>query len=156
MSAENIAIAVAAFAAFCSAVSAIAAWYNSNAFYRQLKNTSVDSCLSTAAALKAAVHKTVELKANKVDAITSEQIRGAYDDAWTKWVAFDQAFRIAQRYNPALTSDAPDQTSRLLSELREHLRDANWIPGKEPNDPKDIRTKIDEIVKQIQRASGLA
>ncbi len=156
MSAENIATAIAAFAAFCSALSAIASWYNSTTFYRQLKNTTVDSCIGTSAALKAAVHKTIELKANKVDTIASEQIWGAYDDAWTKWVAFDQAFRIAQRYNPALNFDAPDQTSRLLSELREHLRNADWIPGREPNDPKDIRKAIDKIVKEIQRASGLA
>ena len=153
---QEIATFVAAFAAVCSAISAAANWYNSSTFYRQLRNTTVDACVASSSALKAAVHKTIELKANAVDKITPEQTWGAYDDAWTKWVAFDQAFRIAQRYNPALTFDAPDQTSSLLSQLRDSLRDAAWVPGKEPNDARDIRGKIDAIVKEIQRASGLA
>jgi len=105
--------------------------------------------------LKAAVHKTIELKANKVDKITSEEIRGAYDDAWMKWVAFYQAFRIAQRYNKAFNVDAPDQASRSLSELRISLRDPNWIPGG-AGDKRDIRAEVDAIVNEVQRIGGLA
>jgi hypothetical protein len=156
MSAQEITTLIAAFAAVCSALSAAASWYNSSTFYRQLKNTTFDACVASSSALKAAVHKTIELKANKVDNIAPEHIWGAYDDAWTKWVAFDQAFRIAQRYNPALSFDAPDQTSSLLSQLRDSLRDPAWIPGKDPNDPRDIRGKIDAVVREIQRAIGLA
>jgi hypothetical protein len=75
---------------FFSALSAAANWYNSSTFYRQLRNTTVDACVGASAAMKAAVHKTIELKANREDNVTPEQIRGAYEDAWTKWVAFDQ------------------------------------------------------------------
>ena len=155
MSSQDIAVIIAACSALFSAISAAASWYSSSSFYRQLRNTTVDACVGTASALKAAVYKTIELKGNKEDKVAPEQISAAYEDAWTKWVAFDQAYRIAQRYNPALKVDAPDQTSGLLSELRLSLREPDWIPGG-ANDPKDIRTKIDAIVKEIQRTSGLA
>ena len=155
MSPQDIGTTIAACAAFFSALSAAASWYNSSTFYRQLKNTTVDACVGASSAMKAAVYKTIELKGNREDNVTPEQVRGAYEDAWTKWVAFDQAFRIAQRYNPALTVDAPDQTSRLLSGLRANLRDPDWIPGG-ANDPKDIRAEMDGIVQDIQRTSGLA
>ena len=155
MTSQDIATIVAACSAFFSAVSAAANWYNSSTFYRQLRNTTIDACVGAASALKAAVHKTIELKGNKVDNITAAQIQGAYDDAWTKWVAFDQAFRIARRYNPALTVDAPDDASRLLSELRLSLREPDWIPGG-ATDPRDIRGGVDEIVREVQRTSGLA
>jgi hypothetical protein len=105
--------------------------------------------------LKAAVHKTIEHKENKIDPITPEQIRGAYDDTWVKWVAFYQAFRVAQRYTQKYDFDAPDQTSALLTQLRADLRDPNWIPGGE-KDPRDIRAAIDAIAAKIQEQSGKA
>jgi hypothetical protein len=155
MSLQTVAWVAAAVSAFFSAVSAAANWYNANTFRRQLKNTTIDACVSAAAALKAAAHKTVELKANKVDKITEMQIWGAYDDAWAKWVALFQTFQVARRYENKFIADAPDQASALLSELRGNLRDPNWIPGGE-KDPRDIRAKMDEIVVGIQQAAGLA
>jgi hypothetical protein len=41
--------------------------WNTNTFRRQLENTTIDACVAASGALKAAVHKTIELKANKVD-----------------------------------------------------------------------------------------
>jgi hypothetical protein len=154
MSLQTLAFIAAAVSAFFSAVSAAANWYNTNTFHRQLKNTTIDACVSAAAALKAAVHKTIELKANKEDGITPQEIRDAYGDAWTKWVAFYQAFRVAQRYNQGLDVDAPDQASRLLSGLRISLRDLTWTPGG-AGDNRDIRAEVDKIVDEIQRRSGL-
>jgi hypothetical protein len=155
MSSQDISIIIAACSALFSAISAGVNLWNTSTFRRQLKNTTIDACVAASAALKAAVHKTIELKANKADTISPEEIRAAYDDAWTKWVAFYQAFRIAQRYSQALNADAPDQTSRLLSELRISLRDPNWIPGG-VGDKRDIREEVDQIVNDIQRISGLA
>jgi len=97
MSSQDISIFIAACSALFSAISAGVNLWNTNTFRRQLKNTTIDACVAASGALKAAVHKTIELKANEVDKITSEETRGAYGDAWTKWVAFYQAFRIAQR-----------------------------------------------------------
>jgi hypothetical protein len=155
MSLQTIAWIAAAVSAFFSAVSASANWYNANTFRRQLKNTTIDACVAAAAALKAAVHKTVELKANKIDKITEMQIWGAYDDAWVKWVALFQTFQVARRYENKFKADAPDQASALLSELRGNLRDPNWTPGG-AKDPRDIRARIDAIVVGIQEAAGLA
>jgi hypothetical protein len=155
MGSQEISIIIAACSALFSAISAGVNLWNTSTFRRQLKNTTIDSCVAASGALKAAVHKTIELKANKIDKITSEEIRGAYDDAWAKWVAFYQAFRIAQRYNKAFNVDAPDQTSRLLSELRVSLRDPNWNPGG-VGDKRDIREEVDKIVNEIQRIGGLA
>jgi hypothetical protein len=157
MTTQEIAAVIAAFSALFSAISAGVNFYNTKAFLRQLASTTTDACLATSGALKAAVHKTVELKANKVDNITPQEIRDAYSDAWTKWVAFYQAFRIAQRYRPEFGKpkfDAPDQASGLLTELRDSLRDPAWIPGG-PKDPRDIRAKMDELVDEIERRSGL-
>jgi hypothetical protein len=155
MSSQEIATIIAALSAFFSAVSAGVNLWNTKTFRRQLKDTTTDACVAASGALKAAVHKTVELKANKVDNITPEEIREAYSDAWTKWVVFYQAFRVAQRYDQGLNIDAPDETSRLLSELRNSLRDPAWIPGG-AGDARDIRAKVDEIVDEIQRRSGLS
>jgi hypothetical protein len=148
---------------FFSFISALLAWRNTNSFYRQLTNSTLDACLAAAVALKAAVHKTIEHKANKEDKITSERIQKAYDDTWPKWVAFHQAFRIAQRYNEGLKDkefDAPDKTSDLLSQLRISLRDESWTPSwtpRKPNDDaKDIRPEVDKIVDELQTRMGLA
>ena len=125
----TLAVIAAALSAVASAASASANWWNTTTFVRQLRNTTVDACLSAAFALKAAVHKTIEHKANKVDNITPERIQAAYDDTWPKWVGFHQAFRIAQRYNKGLLDfNAPDKTSDLLSQLRISLRDPSWTP----------------------------
>ncbi|MEH2550524.1 hypothetical protein V1283_007169 [Bradyrhizobium sp. AZCC 2262] len=155
MSLQTIAWIAAAVSAFFSAVSAAANWYNANTFRRQLKNTTIDACVSAAAALKAAVYKTIELKANKIDKITDVQIWGAYDDAWAKWVALFQTFQVARRYKNMFMADAPDQASALLSELRGNLRDPNWIPGG-AKDPRDSRAKMDAIVVAIEQSAGLA
>ena len=155
MSLQTLAWIAAAVSAFFSAVSAAANWYNANTFRRQLKNTTIDACVSAAAALKAAVHKTIELKANKIDKITEVQVWGAYDDAWAKWVALFQTFQVARRYKNMFKADAPDQASALLSELRINLRNSNWTPGGE-SDPRDIRARMDKIVAEIQEAAGLA
>ena len=157
MTTQEIAAVIAAFSALFSAISAGVNLYNTKAFLRQLTNTTTDACVAASGALKAAVHKTIELKANKIDNITPQEIRDAYSDAWTKWVAFYQAFRIAQRYRPELDKpkfDAPDPASGLLSELRNSLRDPAWIPGG-PKDPRDIRARMDAIVDEILSRSGL-
>jgi hypothetical protein len=152
---QALAVYVAAVAAICSALSAAANLYNTGTFHRQLRNTTVDACVAAAVALKAAVHKAIEHKENKEDKITPERIQGAYDDTWNKWVAFHQAFRIAQRYNKGLDFDAPDETSRLLSELRISLRDTTWTPGG-ASDVRDIREAMDKIVDLIQSRTGLS
>lgn len=157
MSLQTIAWVAAAVSAFFSAVSAAANWYNANTFRRQLKNTTIDACVSASAALQAATSRVIEFKANKgnkVDQIPDAMIWGAYDDAWAKWVTLYQTFRIAQRYENKFKEDAPDRASTLLSELRNSLRDDNWIP-QGPSDPKDIRQKMDAIVAEIHRAAGL-
>ena len=157
---------VSAIAASVSAVgaatSAIANWYNTRTFIRQLRNTTVDASLTAAFALQAAVHKTIEHRVNQmngVDNITPERTQAAYDDTWPKWVAFHQAYRIAQRYSPGLGQLKPplppDKASELLTGLRENLRDAKWTPGG-PDDPKDIRKAVDTIVREIQDIVGLA
>jgi hypothetical protein len=155
MSTQDVSVIIAAFSAVASAVSAIVNLWNTSNFRRQLQSTTIDACVAASGALKAAVHKTIELKANRVDNITPAEIRGAYDDAWTKWVAFDQAFRVAQRYSRAYDFDAPDKTSELLSQLRISLRDPDWFPAG-LNDPRDIRTAVNDIVARIQQQSGQA
>jgi hypothetical protein len=69
-----------------------------------------------------------------VDKITPEKTQLAYDDTWPKWVAFLQAYRIAQRCSPGLKNLKPlppNRASELLTELRESLRDTNWLAGGE-------------------------
>jgi hypothetical protein len=146
---------ISAVSAIASAISAGINYWNTRSFQRQQKSTTIDACVSASAALKAAVHKTLELKANKVDPITEPQIWGAYEDAWVKWVTLDQTFQVARRYRNTFEEDAPDRASALLSQLRVNLRDAAWIPGGK-NDPRDIRAEMDKIVAAIQRDSGLA
>ncbi|HET7885649.1 MAG TPA: hypothetical protein VFL62_05425 [Bradyrhizobium sp.] len=152
---SEVATIISAASATASAISAAINFWNTRSFQRQQKSTTIDACVSASAALKAAVHKTLELKANKVDPITEPQIWGAYEDAWAKWVAFDQTFQIAKRHRNTFEQDAPDRTSALLSQLRVNLRDPAWIPGG-ANDPKDIRAGIDTIIAAIQRDSGSA
>jgi hypothetical protein len=150
--------AIAAVSAIASAISAAINLYGTRNFQRQQKNTSIDACVSASAALQAAVHKTLEFKANKgnkVDDIPAAMIWAAYDDAWAKWVALNQTFRVAQRYKNAFKQNAPDQASALLSKLRNDLRDDSWIPGGK-GDPRDIRADMDAILTQIQKDSGLA
>jgi hypothetical protein len=151
----------AAVSATAAAASAVANWWNTTTFIRQLRNTTVDASLTTAFALQAAVHKTIEHRLNQldgVDNITAADTRAAYDDAWPKWVAFHQAYRIAQRYSPGLghlEPLPPDKAAELLTELRISLRNAAWRPGG-ADDPKDIRKEADEIVKEMQKTVGLA
>src|SRR5437879_5516317 len=115
---QALAVIVAAVAAIFSAVSAFANLYNTRSFHRQLRNTTVDACVAASDALKAAVHKTLDLKENRQKDIVLAQILSAHGDAWAKWVVLNQTFRVAQRYNQALREfDPVDETSRLLSEL---------------------------------------
>jgi hypothetical protein len=152
---QALAVYVAAAAAIFSALSAAANWYNTGTFHRQLRNTTVDACVAAAAALKAAVHKTMELKENRRKDILLAQILSAHEDAWAKWVVLNQTFRVAQRYNQALRDFDPiDQLSRLLSELTDNLHDPEWIPH--GDHPKDIRKEVDRIVDEILRRAGLA
>ena len=161
---SEVTAAISAFAAVAGAISATSAaisakinYQNTRNFQLQQMSTTIDACVSASAALKAATHKVIEFKANKVnkiDDIPDAMIWGAYDDAWAKWVVLYQTFRIAQRYSNKFAADAPDQASELLSRLRISLRDPNWSPGG-PHDPKDIRTAMDNIVAEIHRVAGL-
>jgi hypothetical protein len=151
------AITISTIAAIASAVSAISAavsagvnYRNSNTFLKQLKNTTIDACITAALSLKSAVHGTLELKTNKEDPVKPEEIWAAYNSAWVKWVALSQAFGVAQRYTSDLPLNAPDELSHLLSKLRIDLR--------KPDFPStaDIRPKVDDIVKNICAALGAA
>jgi hypothetical protein len=154
----------AAVSAVAAAISAIANWYNTYTFIRQLRNTTVDTSLTTALALQAAVHKTIEHRRNQMEGpgeINPEITQLAYDDTWPKWLAFLQAYRIAQRYSPGLKDLKPlppDRAMELLTELRESLRDANWRPAAQPDagDAKDIRAEVDTIVDKMLEIVGLA
>jgi hypothetical protein len=153
---QALAVYIAAFAAICSALSAGANLFNTGAFYRQLRNTTVDACVAAASALKGAVHKTMELKENKRNDILVAQILSAHEDAWAKWIVLNQTFRVAQRYNQGLREreyDPPDELSRLLSELTPNLHDPEWRPH--GDQPKDIRKEVDRIVDEIHRRAGL-
>jgi hypothetical protein len=147
MIATWIATIAGAVSAFFAMVSAWISYYN---FRKQSKDSSLDACLSAAIGLKSAVHKTIELKANKEDKIDAGLIWGAYDGAWSKWVLLAQTFRIAQRYDDRLDFNAPDELSELLSRLRLGLRDANWDGTGE----NDIRPMVDAIVARIYTAVG--
>jgi hypothetical protein len=158
---STIATSVSAVAA---AAAAIANWRNTSTFVRQLRNTTVDASLTAAFAFQAAVHKTIEFRENQmkgVDNITPEKTLAAYGDAWPRWEAFHQAYRIAQRYRKDLSpglkdlKSPPDRACDLLSELRLSLRDDSWTPGGD-NDPKDIRKAVDKIVDEIEAKAGLA
>jgi hypothetical protein len=140
-----IAAIAGAVSAIFAAVSAAINLFGTYNFRRQLRNTGLDACLSAAIGLKGAVHKTIELKANKEDKIDPARIWGAYEDAWSKWILLAQTFRIAQRYDAGLDFNAPDELSELLSRLRLGLRDANW----DGSGTNDIRPRVDAIVAKI-------
>jgi hypothetical protein len=108
---STIATSVSAVAA---AAAAIANWRNTSTFVRQLRNTTVDASLTAAFAFQAAVHKTIEFRENQmkgVDNITPEKTLAAYGDAWPRWEAFHQAYRIAQRYRKDLSPGLKDLKS---------------------------------------------
>ena len=154
---QALAVYIAAVAAIFSALSAAANLYNTGAFYRQLRNTSVDACVTAASALKASVHRTLYLKENRQNDVVPAQILSAHEDAWAKWVVVNQTFPVAQRYNKGLREqgyDPPDELSRLLSELTPNLYDPEWRPH--GDQPKDVRNEVDRIVGEIHLRAGFA
>ena len=147
---QEIGAIAAAASAFFAALSSGASWFSTMNVRRQFTNASLDACLGAAIALKGAVYKIMAHKIEALGAVDPVQVWAAYDDAWTKWLALNQTFRVAQRYAPSLNFDAPDQLSGLLSELRLGLYAQQW-----PGDAADIRPRVDAVVRQIYLAVGL-
>src|SRR5262245_6374735 len=104
MDAPTVSAIAGSVSAFFAAISAFVNAYNTSTFRRQLKNTSIDACVAAGLGLKSLVHRTIELKGRNTDGedIKDSEIFAAYEEAWTKWVLFAQAYQIARRYSSKL------------------------------------------------------
>jgi len=151
MDAPTVSAIAGSVSAFFAAISALVNSYNTSTFRRQLKNTSIDACVAAGLGLKSLVHRTIELKGRNTDGedIKDSEIFAVYEEAWTKWVLFAQAYQIARRYSSKLDPDAPSKAALRLSELRIVLRNPDW-----KQEAEKIRVAVDEIVKQTAATLG--
>jgi hypothetical protein len=150
-SVPTVAAIAASVSAIFSAVSAIANVYNTRAYGRQLRNSTIDACLTAAIGLQSAIDRTITVKVNKEidrDAIDPSEIWGAYTDAWSEWVSFAQKFQVVKRYGEAgLNMETPGELSTLLLELRGILREVDW--AKRANRGRDLENQINGIQAKV-------
>lgn len=122
-----IAAGAAAISAVASAFSAWASLYNTRTFERQLRNSTIDACISAAIDLRGAINSAIRVKA-EFGGNTPSKVWDAYTEAWSKWRAFTQTFTVVKRYVGAgFHPKNPDEAlADLLKELRTEFASADW------------------------------
>jgi hypothetical protein len=154
------AVAAAASAAF-SAVSGWAASrsaqaniYNTRAYERQLRNTTIDACVSAAIGLRGAINRALRIKVESADNYVTPDLWAAYTEAWSRCVVFEQTFTIVKRYVSAgFHPNEPDKSlADLLTELRPEFRTVNWAlaEDKEFIFQERVKAIVDDTVSKLR------
>jgi hypothetical protein len=149
-----VAAVAAAVSAVFSAVSAQANVYNTRAYERQLRNSTIDACIGAAIGLRGAINRALRIKVESADNFGTPDLWAAYTEAWSKWVVFAQTFTVVKRYVSAgFHPKEPDQSlADLLTELRPEFRTVNWAPAedKELFFQQRVNAIVDDIVSKLK------
>src|SRR5262249_38766496 len=125
---QTVSAVAAAASAIFAAMSAQANLYNTRAYERQLRNSTIDACISAAIGVRGAINRALRIKVESADKFDAQDLWAAYTEAWSKWVVFSQTFTVVKRYLGAgVHPEEPDGSlADLLTELRPEFRTVNW------------------------------
>ena len=141
----------AAASAMAAAVSARANVYNTKTFERQLRNSTIDACVSAAIGLRGAINRALKVKKSG-----TAELGAAYTDAWSAFREFDQKLVVVKRYVAA--DHYPKGEATALAALLDDIREDFWgaVPtardAREADFQQRAKAIIEEAVSKLQSA----
>jgi hypothetical protein len=122
----------------------------SDTWRKGLEHQRVDEATSAVHGVRSKIDRVISLMEAKQD------VWPAYNDAWSSWGRFDQAYAVARRYRASLPDEADGQFANLLIELEMYCRSYAPQHGGIPSDHQANLIKLKDNVHKLAASTEKA